>query len=73
MAQRETSTADLGILISEDLIWKVFDQCDWESDDPRFNTKGADRVTSIDVSDAHNPLIETESGAKFKISIVRVG
>lgn len=71
MAQHETSTADLGILISEDLLWKVFDQCDWVGDDPH-RTLGADRITSIDIIDPHNPVIATESGAKFKLSIVRV-
>lgn len=62
-------TSDIGIFIRDMIEGKPFKLLKLDGD--AYDEVGDDEVTFVDVSDAHNPRIHTESGAIFVAHIVK--
>jgi hypothetical protein len=67
----QAKTSDIGLLIRDMLEGREFELCDLDRDEPEV--VGKDRVTFVDVTDVHNPVVHTESGRMFTIQILSLG
>jgi len=63
----QPSTADIGIFIKD-----MIEERPFEIGTNQPEPIGVDYVAVVDVEDPHNPIILTETGVRFRVSIVRI-
>lgn len=63
----QPSTSDIGIFIKDMIEERQFEI---GADQPE--PAGVDYVAVVDVEDPHNPIILTETGVRFRVSITRI-